>query len=150
MGKFIVIGLLLCLVVLICGCTGAQIVQFNGMSMSPNIKSGDFINIQSLDNVTIKTYEDSLNTDYMSFGNYGDVIAYRPYGNATAPMVVHRAISYVTKGEPMWQGGPTAPNDGYITMGDNNHGIYDQEAPSICYLEPVRKEWIIGIAKPNP
>ena len=44
-------------------------------------------------------------------------------------------------------GGPAAPNDGYITLGDNNHGVYDQEAPSICYLEPVQKDWILGIAR---
>jgi signal peptidase I len=122
-------------------------VSVNGISMLPHMESGDLVFIQGLDRGAIQTSENSTNTSYMMYEGYGDVIVYRPYGDPTKPLVIHRAIRYVTKGEPMWDGGPTASDDGYITLGDNNHGVYDQEAPSICYLEPVRKEWILGIAR---
>jgi signal peptidase I len=74
----------------------------------------------------------------------GDVIVYRPFGNATP--VIHRAIRYVNKGDPMWHNGPAAPYSGYITLGDNNQGIYDQMS-NICPGQPVKAEWVVGIAR---
>ncbi len=53
---------------------------------------------------------------------------------------------YVETGEPMWDGGPAAPHAGYITKGDNKvtNKQYDQQG--IC-REPVREEWVIGVAR---
>ncbi len=122
-------------------------VSVNGISMQPHMETGDLVFIQGLDRGAIQTYENSTNTSYAMYGEPGDVIVYMPYGDPTRQLVIHRAIRYVEKGEPMWEGGPPAPESGYITLGDNNKGVYDQMAPSICYGEPVRKDWILGIAR---
>jgi signal peptidase len=44
--------------------------------------------------------------------------------------------------------GPMAPHAGYITKGDNGktNPSYDQQG-GISYNQPVKKEWIIGVAK---
>ena len=122
-------------------------VSVNGISMLPHLQDGDLVFIQGLDRATIQTYDNSTATNYQMFSEPGDVIVYRPYGDPTRPLVIHRAIRYVTQGEPMWNGGPPAPYDGYITLGDNNNGEYDQAAQSICYMEPVKPEWILGITR---
>lgn len=55
---------------------------------------------------------------------------------------------YVEKGEPMWADGPPAPHAGYITKGDNpkTNPLYDQQG-SISAYQPVKKEWVIGVAR---
>jgi signal peptidase len=62
--------------------------------------------------------------------------------------VIHRAIYFVEEGEQMWEGGPEAPHEGYITKGDNmkTNSFYDQQG-QISYLSPVKEEWIIGVAR---
>ncbi len=127
--------------------TWPPMVSVNGISMLPNMENGDLVFIQGLDRGTIQTYENSTATGYMTYNEYGDVIVYEPYGDSSRPLVIHRAIRHVNQSEPMWPGGPAAPASGYITLGDNNRGVYDQMAPSICYEQPVRNEWILGIAR---
>ena len=122
-------------------------VSVNGISMYPNMENGDLVFIQGLNRGDIHTFEQSMQTDYKMYNNYGDVIVYKPFGDNARALVIHRAIRWVNQSEPMWDGGPPAPTSGYITRGDNNRGIYDQMAPTICYEEPVRKEWILGIAR---
>lgn len=122
-------------------------VSVNGISMCPNMENGDLVFIQGLTRGDIQTYENSTATNYTMYNSYGDVIVYEPYGDSTRPLVIHRAIRYVNQGDAMWAGGPPAPASGYITLGDNNRGVYDQMAPSICYEQPVRKDWILGIAR---
>lgn len=114
-------------------------------SMIPNIQIGDIIFVESIDRTKIITYESGKQTGYTSFNDYGDVILYRPYGREGVTPIIHRARYYVEAGEPMWDGGPTAPNAGYITKGDNNNA-YDQKG-SISYNQPIKKEWIIGVAR---
>lgn len=48
----------------------------------------------------------------------------------------------------MWAGGPPAPYAGYITKGDNpdTNKYFDQQG-SISYNQPVKKEWVIGVAR---
>ncbi len=48
----------------------------------------------------------------------------------------------------MWADGPPAPHAGYITKGDNpgTNPLYDQQG-DISYLQPVNKEWMIGVAR---
>lgn len=122
-------------------------VSVNGVSMYPNMENGDLVFIQGLSRGDIQTYESSLATGYRTYNDYGDVIVYKPFGDSSRALVIHRAIRRVEQGQPMWDGGPPAPQAGYITRGDNNRGVYDQMAPTICYGEPVRKDWILGIAR---
>ncbi len=127
----------------------APMVAVESGSMIPHIQIGDIIFVQSIDRTQIITYETGQKTGYTSFEEPGDVILYRPLGRDVTP-IIHRAMYYVETGEPMWAGGPPAPHAGYITKGDNTetNPAYDQQG-SISYLQPVKKEWIIGVAKFN-
>lgn len=122
------------------------VVSVNGTSMLDHMHAGDLVLVQGLNRGAVQTYDMMLNTSYLMFGEYGDVIVYYPYGKEDQPMVIHRAIRWVNESEPMWPGGPAAPAAGYITLGDNNHGVLDQQS-NICYRQPVRPEWIHGIAR---
>jgi signal peptidase len=113
-------------------------------SMVPNIKIGDIVLVEGADRNTVLTFMEGKQSDYSSFDEYGDVILYKPYGRDGVTPIIHRAMYYVEKGEPLWNDGPPAPHAGYITKGDNNTS-YDQRG-SISYLQPVKKEWIIGVA----
>ncbi len=117
-------------------------------SMIPHIQIGDIIFTESVDRTGIVTYRDGEQSGYISFESYGDVILYMPYGRAGVTPIIHRAMYYVKKGESMWNGGPPAPHDGYITRGDNpkTNPSFDQQG-SVSYLQPVKKEWIIGVAR---
>jgi signal peptidase len=116
-------------------------------SMLPHIQIGDIIFIQSVDRKEIITYQTGRQTNYSSFGDYGDVILYNPRGREGSAPLLHRAMYYVNQDEPMWPGGPLAPHAGYITKGDNNrtNAAYDQQG-SISPSNPVKKEWVIGVA----
>ncbi|MDD3042930.1 MAG: S26 family signal peptidase [Methanosarcinaceae archaeon] len=118
-------------------------------SMEPHMQKGDIIFIKNIDRVDLITNkEGNENSGYMSFGEYGNVILYKPYGQEGVTPIIHRAMYRVETGEPMWENGPAAPHPGYITKGDNpvtnNH--FDQEG-MISYNTPIKDEWIIGIAK---
>lgn len=126
--------------------TWPPVVSVNGYSMLPNMHGGDLVLVQGLERSGVQTYDMSVASDYRQYNDYGDVIVYTPYGDTTKPMVIHRALRWVNKSEPMWPGGPVAPAAGYITRGDNNNGVVDQ-ASNICYLQPVRPEWVHGVAK---
>ncbi len=117
-------------------------------SMIPHIQIGDIILVEGVDRTDIVTYLDGKQSNYTSFDEYGDVILYRPYGRDGATPIIHRAMYYVKKGESMWNGGPPATHDGYITKGDNSktNPLYDQQG-SISYMQPIKKEWIIGVAR---
>jgi len=118
-------------------------------SMKPHIQIGDIIFIKSIDRTQVITYRQGEKIGYSTFGDYGNVILYQPFGKKDITPIIHRARYYVKKGEPMWKGGPPAPHSGYITKGDNpvTNRLYDQEG-SISYHQPVKKEWIIGVATP--
>ncbi len=117
-------------------------------SMLPHIQIGDIIFVESIDRTEIITYEAGKQSGYTSFGYNGDVILYKPYGKDGATPIIHRAMYYVEEGEPMWADGPAAPHAGYITKGDNavTNPSYDQQG-SISYQHPVKKDWIIGVAR---
>lgn len=115
-------------------------------SMEPHMNIGDIIFIKNIDRTSIITNADAKN-DYISFGKSGNVILYKPYGRNDATPIIHRAMYYVKAGQPMWNGGPLAPFDGYITKGDNEitNRLFDQQG-QISYQTPIKKEWIIGVA----
>ncbi len=120
-------------------------VAVESESMVPHIQIGDIIFMQSAERTGIVTQNDGKQNGYTSFEDYGDVILYKPFGRVDKTPIIHRAMYYVEKGEPMWSGGPPAPHAGYITKGDHNPS-YDQKG-SISYLQPVKKEWITGVAR---
>ncbi len=117
-------------------------------SMIPHIQIGDIIFVQSIDRTEIITNEAGKKMNYMSFDEYGDVILYKPHGIDGATPIIHRAMYYVNKSEPMWAGGPAAPYGGYITKGDNKitNAAFDQQG-SISPGLPIKKEWVIGKAR---
>ena len=120
-------------------------VAVESESMVPNIQIGDIIFMESMERTGVITNTEGLQKNYTSFGEYGDVILYKPFGMGDRTPIIHRAMYYVETGEPMWRGGPPAPHAGYITKGDHNPS-YDQKG-SISYLQPVKKEWITGVAR---
>ena len=126
----------------------SPMVAVESGSMIPHIQIGDIIFVESIDRTAVITYEDGKQNGYTSFDEYGDVILYRPYGKRDVTPIIHRAMYYVEKGEAMWQNGPPAPYAGYITKGDNpkTNPSYDQQG-SISSRQPVKKEWIIGVAR---
>jgi signal peptidase len=114
-------------------------------SMLPNIGIGDVVIIQSAQRTQIISHTQGTLSGYTSFDEYGDVILYRKFGSTEDTPIIHRAMYWVDKGEPMWSGGPAAPHSGYITKGDHNWGI-DQKSDT-SKLQPVKEEWIIGVAR---
>ncbi|WP_462272378.1 signal peptidase I [Methanohalophilus sp.] len=116
-------------------------------SMEPHMYRGDIIFIEDLDRTQIETLRDAP-AEYISFGKKGDVILYQPYGQKEVTPVIHRAMYFVEEGEQMWEGGSEAPHAGYVTKGDNakTNSYYDQQG-QISYLNPVKEEWIIGVAR---
>jgi signal peptidase len=122
--------------------------SFQSASMAPNMQIGDLILVQSSQRTNITTYEDGKTLNYRSLNDYGDVIAYYPKGDSKFIPILHRAMYYVEEGKPMWPSGPPAPYAGYIAKGDNKatNSAYDQQG-SVSYLQPVKKEWIIAVAK---
>lgn len=126
-------------------------VSVNGISMFPNMENGDLVFIQGLGRGDVQTFENSTSTGYIMYNNYGDVIVYQPYGDTSRPYVIHRAMKWVNKGDVMYTDSMgvehIAQESGFMTLGDNNGGIYDQMAPTICYDQPVQKKWVLGIAR---
>jgi signal peptidase len=133
-------------------------------SMVPNLNIGDIIVVQGASRTDIVTWDDAKLSGYKAFNNPGDVILYRPYGKESlniidqakallgvpvppdkATPIIHRALQFVEKGDPMWDGGPAAPFSGYITKGDHNE-VIDQQAGEIfgianaTYLSVHRQE----------
>ncbi len=133
----------------------SPMVAVESGSMIPHIEIGDIIFVQSIDRTQVITYDDGKNINYTSFGEYGDVILYKPNGIEGVTPIIHRAMYYVEQGQPMWPGGPPAPHAGYITKGDNTrtNPAYDQMAlldPEGSIMQPVEKGWVIGVARFYP
>jgi signal peptidase len=91
-----------------------------------------------------------MNTGYTKFGDYGDVIIYKPNGASNIHPIIHRALVFHDAG--WYASNPSFPryqdpHGGYLTQGDNNLRP-DQQSfyPGIGYVEPVKDEWIVGKA----
>ncbi len=123
-------------------------VAMESGSMEPHINIGDVVIIQSYNRTNIVTYNEGIQSDYESFDYSGDVILYYKYGDTEVTSILHRAMYWVDKGDPMWTNGPPAPHAGYITKGDNalTNKQFDQ-ATHISKLQPVKEEWVIGVAR---
>jgi len=121
------------------------LVSVDGTSMYPHLKDGDLILIQHVDYSKIMTYDAGKAAGYSTFGSYGDVIVYQPFGQKDMTPVIHRAMYRANASDPMWQGSVAAPNNGFVTKGDNNF-LFDQSS-GVCPNTPVKPEWVLGVAR---
>lgn len=112
-------------------------------SMSPHIDKGDLIFYTVINKISEIETKDKQKT--INFEDYGDVVIYKPFGMDGVVPYVHRSMYYVNQGGEMWPDGPVAPYAGFITKGDNN-GQFDQQL-DLSREKPVKKEWIIGVAR---
>lgn len=154
---------------LLFGLTGLStpFIAVSSDSMAPNIKTGDLVVISALDKnppagsekgvVTVYEVENS-DVSHSSFGKPGSVISFNSIELSDKP-VIHRAHLWVEEGEnwvdradPNLLGNHTtcdditscpAPNDGFITAGDNNN-VYDQAKTD---EPPVEINRIRGVAE---
>jgi signal peptidase len=137
-------------------------VSVTSGSMDPNMQRGDMILVVDTDRYvgenSINGIEDSVNATEIDFNKRGDVIVYNPNGNTRRTPIIHRSI-YHTQESENWVDevdqkylkndncsltpNCPAPNDGFITLGDNNNH-YDQEAE---LSKPVKSEWVVGRAE---
>ncbi len=140
----LIVGLVMSIVYAYSGSVTPLVAVESG-SMEPHINIGDVVLIKRPTEVV--TYKEGKTTSYQSFGNYGDVIVYRPNGDPNMTPIIHRAMYWVNAGDTL-PNKQKAEHAGYITKGDNNIEI---DQPSLFSgtprLEPVKPEWIIGVAK---
>jgi signal peptidase len=106
---------------------------------------------------------------WRSYGDYGDVLIYKPLGRDDTPQIIHRAMCWVDVDKDgdttkytieeygifeeetldipelgLHNKKPTWTHSGFITMGDNNNVI--DQISSIC-PQPLKLEWISGKAR---
>ena len=136
----VVVFLVICVAYLLTG-TWPMMVGVESGSMMPHIYKGDIIFLQGISRTSITTYQVGTEINYTSFGDYGDVIVYRPKGDPDVTPIIHRAMYWVDTGDSMPNNWP-APHAGFITKGDNNDG-YDQ--PGLT--DPIKPDWIVGVAR---
>lgn len=59
------------------------------------IDPGDIVLVQDTDEDEIKTYVEGKQTGYKKYGQYGDVIVFKPNGNGHRTPIIHRAVLYL-------------------------------------------------------
>lgn len=113
------------------------------LDQNNGIYVGDVVLIHK---VQVVTNKEGKATNHQSFGDYGDVIVYRPNGDEHATPIIHRAMYWVNAGDRL-PNNQTAAHAGYITKGDHNQD-YDQPLlfGGSPVVEPVKPEWVIGVA----
>ncbi len=140
----IIVGILASIVYSYSG-TLTPLVAVESGSMEPNINIGDIVFIQK--STDIVTYQAGKSNNHATFGNYGDVIVYKPNGNDHTTPIIHRAMYWVNVGDTL-PNGQKATQSGYVTKGDHNLD-YDQPflygGSPIVY--PVKPDWIVGKAQ---
>jgi signal peptidase I len=108
-----VVGSIALLLFLICG-TWPAVVTIESGSMIPHMNIGDLVVVVEKDRFgTLQTWDDGKKSGYQKFGDYGDVIIYRPNGVTdmwasvgVLPLskqhpIIHRAMTWVDAGEPL-------------------------------------------------
>jgi signal peptidase len=135
------------LLFLVCG-TWPAVVAVESESMLPNMHVNDLVFVVEKDRFgQLQTFETGGNTGYMKFGNYGDVIVYRPNGAGNIHPIIHRAMAYH---DAAWYAANLhlpETHGGYLTLGDHNQ-FYDQQSSinGIGPIQPVEDGWIVGKA----
>ncbi len=77
------------------------VVESSSMSHNPQqsevgiIDAGDIVLVQEVDRDDITTYVEGEPRDYRKYGQYGDVIVFRPDGDRASTPVIHRAVFYL-------------------------------------------------------
>ena len=115
---------------LICG-TWPAIVAVESGSMEPHMNIGDLVIVVQKDRFgELQTWDEAHQTNYTKFGDYGDVIIYRPNGEtdfwasigllplSSQTPIIHRAMTWV---------GPDQPEPSYLN-------IYRGEATPVDYV----------------
>ncbi|ABN55981.1 MULTISPECIES: S24/S26 family peptidase [Methanoculleus] len=146
-----VVGGIALLLYLVAG-TWPAVVTIESESMVPNMNVGDLVLVVDEDRFgNLVTWAEGQRTGQSSFGDYGNVIVYRPNGADSVNPIIHRAMTYVDTAAVVESGLGAYyddPHGGYITRGDNNP-YTDQpnlRISGIGVIEPVKKEWIVGKA----
>ncbi|WP_227134150.1 S26 family signal peptidase [Halorubellus salinus] len=147
------------------------LVAVESGSMEPHMSKGDLVFIvdeqryapqSAVQDTGVSTHTSAQAANgYSKFGNYGDVVVYRPYGDRGATPIIHRARFYVEEGENWVKDADSdhlgsvdtctevprnqcpAPYDGFITKGDANSN-YDQVQSQSDIVKP---EWVRGKAQ---
>jgi signal peptidase I len=109
-----VVGCIALALFLICG-TWPAVVTIESESMVPNMNVGDLVVVVQKDRFgDLQTWDDGKKSGYKKFGDYGDVIIYRPNGatdmwasigllplsRAQHP-IIHRAMTWTEAGQPV-------------------------------------------------
>jgi signal peptidase len=131
--------------------TWPAVVTIESESMVPHMNVGDLVLVVDEDRFgALTTWAEGNLTGFTTFGDYGNVIVYRPNGVDSVHPIIHRAMTYVDTAAVEQSGFAQYYTDlhgGYITRGDNNP-VIDQGTyyPGIGVIEPVEKDWIVGKA----
>ena len=59
------------------------------------INTGDLVLAQKVDPATVIPYVIGMQTGYVTYGEYGDVLLYHPNGDSSVTPIIHRAIVYL-------------------------------------------------------
>jgi len=108
-----VVGGIALLLFLLCG-TWPAVVTIESGSMIPNMNIGDLVVVVQKDRFgDLQTWDDGKVSGYKKFGDYGDVIIYRPNGVTDVwasvgllPLsrqhpIIHRAMTWTDAGQPL-------------------------------------------------
>ncbi len=76
------------------------VIESSSMSHSQEsrvgiIDTGDIVLVRDNDRTEIITYVEGKANDYIKYGQYGDVIIYRPMGNLDRTPIIHRPVVYL-------------------------------------------------------
>jgi signal peptidase len=106
-----VVGCIALALYLICG-TWPAVVTVESGSMEPHMNIGDLVVVVAPDRFgPLQTWDEAHATSYEKFGDYGDVIIYRPDGDtdlwaqigllplSSQHPIIHRAMTWVDAGE---------------------------------------------------
>ena len=108
----VVVGCVALALYLICG-TWPAVVTVESGSMEPHMNIGDLVVVVAPDRFgPLQTWDEAHATGYQKFGDYGDVIIYRPNGQtdfwaqigllplSSQHPIIHRAMIWVDAGSP--------------------------------------------------
>ncbi len=108
----VVVGCIALALYLICG-TWPAVVTVESGSMEPHMNIGDLVFVVQQDRFgPLQTWEEAQAIGYQKFGDYGDVIIYRPDGDtdfwasigllplSSQHPIIHRVMSWVDAGQP--------------------------------------------------
>jgi signal peptidase len=77
-------------------------VTIESTSMVPHMNVGDLVIVMEKDRFGgLQTWTDGKASGRMKYGDYGDVIIYRPNGAGTVHPIIHRAMTEIGAGKPV-------------------------------------------------